>query len=69
MGEVDKKDLIKYVQWASNLAESIRRDIQSHTGKVSQKTVLALNEFTIAANAMKDVTDQLESEDEERQLN
>ena len=66
--DADKKQLIAYIQWASNLAESVRRDIQRSDSKISTATVLALNEFVTAANAIKDITDQIDNE-EEKNLN
>jgi hypothetical protein len=53
-----KQALIKYVDTATALAESIKRNIQ-HDGKVDNKTVLALNEFIIAANDISSLTDEL----------
>lgn len=53
-----KQALIKYVDTASILADSVKRNIQ-HDGKIDNKTVLALNEFIIAANDISSLTDEL----------
>lgn len=52
--------LALYVDKASDLAENVRYDIQHNDGKISKNTVLALNAFIIAANQIKDLTDNLE---------
>jgi len=54
-----QKLLADYVNAASDLAEAVRKNIQ-HDGKVNIKTVEALNTFIIAANNVKDLTDELE---------
>jgi len=48
---MDKAQILlkKYVDSATDLAESVRRNIQ-HDNKIDNKTVLALNAFIIAAN-------------------
>ncbi len=58
--------LAKYVDTASTLAESVKRNIshgKKHNGDIvaviDDATVLALNEFIIASNEIKDLTDQL----------
>lgn len=52
--------LALYVDKASDLAEAIRHDVQHNNGAISNKTILALNAFVIAANQIKDLTDTLE---------
>ena len=44
--------LKKYVDCATDLAESVRRNI-AHEGKIDNKTILALNAFVMAANAIE----------------
>lgn len=51
-----------YVQAATNLANSMRNDILHNDSKYSEATAKAFNEFVIQANAIKDFTDNLESE-------
>lgn len=59
--KVEKAALVKYVDAASNLADSVKRNIQKD-GCISNKTVLALNEFIIASNAIADLTEELMKE-------
>lgn len=51
--DTTKKALLRYVDTANALAESVKRNIQKD-GCIDDKTVLALNEFIIAANAIND---------------
>lgn len=44
-----RRALARYVNAATDLAESIKKDIQKG-GKIDSKTVIRLNEFSIAAN-------------------
>lgn len=53
-----KQLLMRYVNTASDLAESVKRNIIKN-GLIDDKTVLALNEFIIASNAISDLTDEL----------
>lgn len=53
--------LIKYVNCASDLAEFVRKDIQSKSRKVSNDTVLALSKFISAAGAVETMLDFVES--------
>ena len=46
--------LALYVNKAEDLAEQIKKDIQKK-GYISNRTVLALNAFTIASNNVKDL--------------
>jgi hypothetical protein len=55
-----QKLLADYVNKATDLAESVRRNIQHNNAIIDNKTVIALNEFIIAANGIKDLTDELE---------
>jgi len=45
-------------EYSKSLAESIKRNIQKD-GCIDDKTVLALNEFIIAANAIEDSTEEI----------
>ena len=53
-----QRALMKYVNAASDLAESIKENIQ-HNGVITDATVLKLNEFIIAANAIEDLKENL----------
>lgn len=57
-----KELLQNYVNTAADLAETIKKDIQKD-GRVSNKTVLALNQFIIAANELSDITNELNETD------
>ena len=61
MDEYDatQRALALYVNRASDLAESVKKDIQKR-GYISEKTVLALNAFITAANNIADLSDALE---------
>ena len=54
----ERRALSRYVNAASDLAESIKRNIQ-HGGQVDDETVLKLNEFTIAANAIDTMLEEV----------
>jgi hypothetical protein len=56
-----KKALAKYVNTATDLAESVKRNIV-HDGIIDNETVLKLNAFIIASNDIEDLNKQL-SED------
>ncbi len=56
--KITKRSLVRYVNAATDLAESVKRNIVKD-GTVDDKTILALNEFIIAANAMLDFTEEL----------
>lgn len=60
MSEIDEtqRALAIYVNRAADLADSIKRDIQKK-GYISDKTVIALNDFIIAANVIADLTTAL----------
>lgn len=52
--------LIKYVNAATDMAESLERDIKAKDRKVSNDTVLALSKFVAAANSVQKMLDQVE---------
>lgn len=61
-----KQQLADYVQKATNLAESVKRNIvhgKKYNGQITavidDETVLKLNEFIISANSIRDLTDEL----------
>ncbi len=60
--KVTKEAFIKYVDAGHDLAENIKRCIQKD-GCIDNKTIIALNEFTIASNNIKDLTDELNESD------
>jgi len=53
-----KRALMRYVDAATDLAESVKKNI-AHDGIIDDKTVILLNEFIIAANAIADLTTAL----------
>jgi methyl-accepting chemotaxis protein len=53
-----QRALARYVNAATDLAEAVKHDIQ-HGGKILDATVLKLNEFAIAANAINDLTEEM----------
>lgn len=55
---IEKRALAKYVNTATDLAEAVKRDIQ-HGGKITNDTVLKLNKFRVAANAVSDMIEQV----------
>lgn len=57
--DATQRALAIYVNRASDLAEAVRLDIQKK-GYISTKTILALNAFIVAANNIKDLTEQLD---------
>jgi len=58
MTDTNMKLLATYVDTAANLAEAVKRDLQK-TGKISQKTILALNAFIVAANDVESLLEPL----------
>lgn len=50
--------LSNYVNSATDLAESVKRNI-IHEGKIDEETVIKLNKFQIAANAIADLVEEL----------
>ncbi len=65
-----KAALVKYVETATDLAESVKRNIV-HEGVVDDETVLKLNAFIIAANNIEDLYNELtaDSREENESLN
>ena len=67
-----RKALIAYVETASNLAESVKRNVQKD-GRIDKKTILALNQFIIAANEIEHLKEELNNSDDsnesDRKLN
>lgn len=53
-----QKALAEYVNAASDLAESVKRNI-IHEKVIDDETVLKLNRFIIAANAIDDMIEEL----------
>lgn len=62
MSKTTIKSLAAYVDKATDLAEAVRNAVQHNSGVIDNKTVLALNDFIIAANNIKDLTDTLEND-------
>ncbi len=61
----DQKQLLqKFVDTASDLAESVKRNIQ-HDGAIDDETVLKLNAFIIASNAIADMIELIELDENE----
>lgn len=61
---ITQRALAMYVNRAADLAESLKKDIQKR-GYISDKTILALNAFIVAANNIKDLTDELDKINQE----
>jgi len=55
-----QRALATYVNAATDLAEALKDNIQ-HGNKITDATILKLNEFRIAANAIADLTEQINS--------
>lgn len=53
-----QRALARYVNAATDLAEAVKHDVQ-HGGTIRDETVLKLNEFAIAANAINDLTEEM----------
>lgn len=62
-GNFTKKAFVKYVDTATTLAELVKSNVQKD-GIITNETVIALNEFIIASNAIKDLTDELHETDQ-----
>lgn len=56
--------LDKYVTAATDLAESVKRNIV-HGGQIDDQTVLLLNTFRIVANEIADLKDLLDTDPNE----
>lgn len=65
-----KKALVKYVNTATDLADSVKRNIV-HDGAIDDETVIKLNNFIIAANAIEDLYRELtlDGREEDESLN
>ncbi len=61
---VTKEAFAKYVDAGHELAERVKKNIQKDR-IISDETVLALNEFIIASNAVKDLTDKLNDDSDD----
>lgn len=57
-----KQAIIDYVNSGADLAEELKRNIQSD-GVIDDKTILALNAFIIAYSAFSELTEMLPSDD------
>lgn len=55
-----RKEMLQYTNSAEALADSVKRDIQKD-GIISTKSILALNDFVIAANLIADIIEQLKA--------
>lgn len=62
--QAEQRALAIYVDRAHQLAECVKLDIQKK-GYISNKTVLALNQFTIAANNIADLLTGLDKINQE----
>lgn len=58
--DLAKKAFVDYINAASDLAESVKDDIKK-SGVISDETVLALNAFLIATNAVAYLTEDVEN--------
>lgn len=56
---VTERALAIYFNKAADLAEAVKSDIQK-TGKITNKTVLALNAFHVAANNIADLVQTMD---------
>lgn len=54
----ERRALARYVNAATDLAESVKRNLQ-HGGSIDNETVLKLNEFRIAANAIDTMLEEV----------
>ncbi len=55
------QELTKYVNSATELADSIRDDIKNNNNTISDTTIISLNEFIVSAVALKHLTEALPS--------
>lgn len=58
----EQLQLALYVHRASDLAESVRHNIQHNNGVITPETIAILNAFVTAANQIKDLTETLGSD-------
>lgn len=62
-----KKAIQKYIETATNLAESVKRNIV-HEGIIDDETVIKLNQFIISANEIADMLSELTDDENENNL-
>ncbi len=55
----EQRALARYVNSATDLAEAVKSDIQHNDMKISEATILKLNEFRIAANAVNTMLEEV----------
>lgn len=60
-----KKAIQKYIDAASDLAESVKRNIV-HEGLIDDETVVKLNAFIISSNEIADMLSELTMDDNEK---
>lgn len=58
----ERLKIINYVGAASDLAETLKRNLESKKQKITSETVVCLAKFYKAANDMKDLLDVLEAD-------
>lgn len=61
----NKKAIQKYIDAASDLAESVKRNIV-HEGLIDDETVVKLNAFIISSNEIADMLSELTMDDNEK---
>lgn len=54
-----QRTLVNYVNSATDLADAIKWCVQHNDRVLDDNAVLKLNEFAIAANAVRDMTEEL----------
>jgi len=59
---ISKKDIQNYVDKATNLAEEVKRNIQHDNNTIDNRTVIALNDFIIAANEVEDLISEIKKD-------
>ncbi len=64
MQKTTRQKLLQYVDSANKLAEQVKKNIQKD-GCIDDKTVLALNEYIIAANEIEDGTNVLRKQNDQ----
>lgn len=57
--DITQKALLEYVNAAADLAECVKQNVRKG-GKITNETVIALNNFIIASNEIKYLTIALE---------
>lgn len=61
---ITKAEVAEYANAAFDLAESVKRNI-AKDNKIDNKTVIALNRFTIIANKIEDLNKKLTDDENE----